>query len=1604
MFFPNPIPFMHLRLRFLLLVPLLVLCTGLYGQGRAFLGPGAEVRETFDWSAGSTVQGLAWRQNADQDWALNGTTQRGWYAGFNDDPASVTIGNGTSNNGGGVLSNFFYVSGDTDRSLGGRPTGAGGPLRIALRLTNTSDQTLSRFTISYAAEVTQQRDASVTNTVTFGYSLEATESNWREHAFTEPGAAFNAATPAIAPSSNVDGNGEDNRSVVTDQTVEGIAWEPGTDLWLRWVAPNVASGPNIGLDDVVFTAQGEGPAPPVRPTEPALTPTGNTTLDLSWTDNSSDETGFVVERKTGDDPYEEVFTAPANFTFYRDNDLVAGTEYTYRVFAVRDELRSVPTEPVSWLVRLLPPTAPVDAEARAVSWTSLYLTWERSDYNAEGFELQRRQEGEWTGLARIEDVATLSYTDSPLPADTAFRYRIRAYNDHGSSDWTVFPDTRTEAIPEVLTEGADPIPASAIDHVLYTDPENGDDGSGDGSATAPFRTVGKALSVAKTRNADGEGVKIILRPGHYLESDPNHSVDIGAVNLSGYWTTEAPLILEGAGWEAGVNTGDVVITGAEEWTDWTAKDGDGVQSREWPYDWGLNPRAQAPAPDVIKRMELIWVLEPGRGWRNYAQVLGPDHTAVLNNLATDRGYFWVDEENDRLHVHPPADVDLNDSEVTVRVTTRKRLLHHWRPQKSTSRTPFAVRNLFFEHSGTIAFYLQNVRHVTVEDCVFRRNKVDGFSNGSFGDVRWTLRRCAFHDNGVSGFSGGGDHFLGEDLDVHDNGWLAYVSNYTGWANEGMKVAEMQNASLRNWRVWNNWGVGVWLDTGIHKMEVAEMRVWNNRSSGIFIENNNRNTIEGLGASPTVMVRDSVFHGNTSDGTALLGRGLAMAESENVHFTNVVAVNNDRQLAISDNVRGPNFNTVISHSLLGAAEPKLNGLLFPRNGLRDWQDFFDTLDASTNDNLYVMPLNSAFTGRNGEALTFSDWREAQFDNPFNEKTDKAVDSRSRFLERAYAEEPLVNIFPLRNDVAEGESGAAFAIYRLGPDLSQPLEVALETHEENGFFDPSASGQLNDPFPATVTVPAGGIVRVIEIEPVADGLVEGRQRLRVSLSSEAQVLSTQTVAEVTILDADLPGDASEVFLHPVADMTEGGGAVTITAERAGDLSSALTVAYAFTGDAVRDEDFTTSEAAFRFAPGAATATLEVVPVEDAVAETTETVAIELLPSNEGDYLPVLPFTSEFLLLDNDLAVPTPLTRAVSPGETRIRIPVILRNPTDETVRFSLRWPAGEWITVDSRQPEGIAYRWSDNTEGAHRVAFNWLGLNDDGYSDEVSLGFSVPYFGTDYSTATVHSNGFFTFGPLGNFHRRYGIPLRLPNTSANAAANMVAPFWADVSLQPSAGAFFSSSRNEAVITWKDVVHSGNSLSFQVNIHETGVLTFRYKEAPVSKTPSAGIQDRAREEGLSLAFGEPFAESGFAVALVPNEAWIGEGAFPVEVSAGESMEIAFHLDANGLAPATYAQSYALVPDHPDLAVQEGTVQLTVQEQWISDGAGWVHLDWMGWIYSYPGPFQYHPDLGYLYSPASSPDAVFSYAFARGWIFTSRAVYPWMYVYGGGGWERIP
>lgn len=75
----------------------------------------------------------------------------------------------------------------------------------------------------------------------------------------------------------------------------------------------------------------EGPSPPAPASQLAVTSTTSTQVTLAWTDNSSDEQGFAVERSAAGAPFAEIARVGAGVTSTQDFGIAANSSYTYRV-------------------------------------------------------------------------------------------------------------------------------------------------------------------------------------------------------------------------------------------------------------------------------------------------------------------------------------------------------------------------------------------------------------------------------------------------------------------------------------------------------------------------------------------------------------------------------------------------------------------------------------------------------------------------------------------------------------------------------------------------------------------------------------------------------------------------------------------------------------------------------------------------------------------------------------------------------------------------------------------------------------------------------------------------------------------------------------------------------------------------------------------------------------------------------------------------------------------------------------------------------------------------------------------------------------------------
>ncbi|MEX2157050.1 MAG: hypothetical protein WD773_09445 [Gemmatimonadales bacterium] len=206
-------------------------------------------------------------------------------------------------------------------------------------------------------------------------------------------------------------------------------------------------------------------------------------IDLTWQDNSSNESGFEVHRSiTGPSgAYTLRATTGANITSYSDAGVDPSTQYCYKVRAFRTTGGNTSYSAFSTTAcatTFAPPLPPVNApsEMAVVPLTSEHISvsWIDNSDNEDGFRVERSaaSTGPWTFVSTFGPNAT-SFTLGGLATEQQVCYRALAFNAQGTSAFSNVDCTTPPAWPSGLT--AIGVTGPAID-LAWTDNSATEDG------------------------------------------------------------------------------------------------------------------------------------------------------------------------------------------------------------------------------------------------------------------------------------------------------------------------------------------------------------------------------------------------------------------------------------------------------------------------------------------------------------------------------------------------------------------------------------------------------------------------------------------------------------------------------------------------------------------------------------------------------------------------------------------------------------------------------------------------------------------------------------------------------------------------------------------------------------------------------------------------------------------------------------------------------------------------------------------------------------------------------------------------------------------------
>ncbi len=246
-----------------------------------------------------------------------------------------------------------------------------------------------------------------------------------------------------------------------DGYVRGLDSATGAEKWHYLLPGKNFASPAIASDGSVITATMSGilygnikttPSTANPPSDLVVTASSATAISLSWTDNSTDEYGFRIERRVGTvGPYSYLSTTTGS-TYTDTTGLQSGMTYCYRVCAYQQGGFSAYSNEVQVDTPGL--MTPTGLTAMVINEHQVDLAWTDRASDELGFVIER-MEGP-NGLFQTVGVVgqnVQNYSDTSTYSAKNYYYRIRAYDatrfsSYSNEAWALTPG---KDFGEVLT-------------------------------------------------------------------------------------------------------------------------------------------------------------------------------------------------------------------------------------------------------------------------------------------------------------------------------------------------------------------------------------------------------------------------------------------------------------------------------------------------------------------------------------------------------------------------------------------------------------------------------------------------------------------------------------------------------------------------------------------------------------------------------------------------------------------------------------------------------------------------------------------------------------------------------------------------------------------------------------------------------------------------------------------------------------------------------------------------------------------------------------------------------------------------------------------------
>jgi subtilisin family serine protease len=245
------------------------------------------------------------------------------------------------------------------------------------------------------------------------------------------------------------------------------------------------------------------------------------------------------------------------------------------------------------------------------------------------------------------------------------------------------------------------------------------------------------------------------------------------------------------------------------------------------------------------------------------------------------------------------------------------------------------------------------------------------------------------------------------------------------------------------------------------------------------------------------------------------------------------------------------------------------------------------------------------------------------------------------------------------------------------------------------------------------------------------------------------------------------------------------------------------------------------------------------------------------------------------------------------------------------------------IDSDEPGGPVYDWVDVSAVGTPI---FGAYSDDGNRGPFDIGFSFPFYDGVFDQFRVCSNGWLSFTSTSTQYSNQPLP------NSGAPENLLAVWWDDMVVDPSDdGEIYYYNDGSRLIVQYEIRRIAQSsppyYSFQIILYPDGKILYQYRQFGTTiNSATIGIQNGARDDGLTVVFNADYAHPEMAILFSSGPDWLSVYPEAGSIPAGSYQDLTVTFDATELEDGLYEGLVTILSNDLDEPVVNVPAFLTV------------------------------------------------------------------------------